>query len=105
MDSGIVFTGIYPGFMDTGMFKGATYSNKFYSQIWTGRDMLKPEFVANETVKAIEYEKREIVLPRQLGPWLYFAHNLPHRLQDYAATVSNSMKEFVGGPNRLKSKL
>ena len=91
--------------MNTGMFKGAKNSDKFYSYIWSGKDMLEPEFVADETVKAIEFEKRELILPWQLGHWLYFAHNLPHNVQDEAAIVSNSMKEFIGGPNRLKSKL
>lgn len=105
INEGIVFTGIYPHFMNTGMFKGAKNSDRLFSNIWTGKDMLEPEFVADETIKAIQFEKREVILPWQLGHWLYFAHNLPHIAQDEAALVSNSMKEFTGGPNTLKSKL
>ena len=105
MDEGIVVSGIYPHFMDTGMFKGAKNGDRLYTTMITGRDMLQPEYVAEETLNAILYEKREVILPYRLGHWLYFANNLPHALQDHAAIVSNSMKEFVGGPNRIKSKL
>merc|ERR1712013_320991 len=93
---GIVFSGIYPHFMNTGMFEGATNSEKLWCNMFTGKEMLEPEFVAEETVKAIEFEKREVVLPWQLAHWLYFSYHLPHSIQDCSAVTSNSMKAFMG---------
>eukprot|EP01084_Bolivina_argentea_P056802 103894_1 len=63
LDEGIVFTGIFPGFMNTGMFEGGSYISYMGSTFFTGSKMLEPEYVCDETIKAIKYEKREVFLP------------------------------------------
>merc|ERR1719464_1159512 len=104
-DEGIVFTGIYPGFMNTGMFEGAVYHNYLGSVLLSGRKMIEPEEVAMETMEAIKYEKREVTLPKALGHFLYVGQLLPFWFKDDIAIKTNSMKEFYGGQNRLASKL
>eukprot|EP01084_Bolivina_argentea_P014745 27577_1 len=104
MDEGIVITGIYPSYMDTGMFEGAKYNNSFGSTLITGKDLLDPKYVADEVIEAIKYEKRQVVLPKALGKWFSFVQHLSHELQDENANSAQSMKGFVGGKNRL-SKL
>eukprot|EP01084_Bolivina_argentea_P194812 334339_1 len=100
MDEGIVFTGVYPYFMNTGMFDGATRDDG-----GAITDMLEPEYVAQQALEAIQYEKRQIFLPYRMGIFLlYFKNLLPFGYVDDMAKKSNSMKHFVGGKNRL-SKL
>lgn len=103
-DEGIAFTGIYPGFMNTGMFEGAEYNDYLGSTLFSGRKMIEPEVVLEETMKAIKYEWREVILPYSLEPIIYYGKLLPLWFQDKLAVNTNSMKGFAGGKNRL-SKL
>merc|ERR1719464_254342 len=99
-DEGIVFTGIYPGFMNTGMFAGAEYHDYLGSTLFSGRKMIEPDVVLEETMKAIKYEKREVILPYSLEPILYYGKLLPLWFQDKLAIETNSMQGFSGGKNR-----
>eukprot|EP01084_Bolivina_argentea_P194813 334340_1 len=104
MDDGIVFTGIYPGFMNSGMFEGAKYTNYYGTILFTGEKMLETEYVANKTMDAIKYEKREVVLPPLSEYVVYLTPHFENELQDKMVINSIDMKKFVGGKNRL-SKL
>lgn len=103
-DEGIVFTGVYPSFMNTGMFEGAEYQDFLGSTLFSGRKMIEPDVVLEETMNAIKYEKREIVCPWSLEPILVYGKLLPRGFQDTLAVKTSSMKGFKGGKNRL-SKL
>eukprot|EP01084_Bolivina_argentea_P088140 159138_1 len=105
LDEGIVFTGIFPGVMNTGMFEGVEIKDYMGSTLLSGKEMLKPEDVAHETMEAIRYEKREVIVPQITGPVFYWSQALlPHKWLDNLAINSGNMKGFVGGQNRL-SKL
>ena len=86
------------------MFSGAEYRGYLGSTFFTGTKMLEQEYVAEQTIEAIRYEKREIILPPNMHFFAYLSPLLWDWLQDRMAVYTNSMSSFVGGKNRL-SKL
>ena len=86
------------------MFAGAEYNDYLGSTLFSGRKMIEPDVVLEETMEAIKYEKREVILPQSLEPIIYYGKLLPLWFQDKLAVNTNSMKGFSGGKNRL-SKL
>lgn len=89
---GITTTIIEPFYVDTGMFEGVKV------RPGVGLPILSPDYVAEQTVRAIQRDKQEVPLPPRIGltPVLRF---LPTKLFDRIMDllgVNDSMERFVG---------
>ncbi|MGH3090623.1 MAG: SDR family oxidoreductase [Rubrobacteraceae bacterium] len=90
--TGIKTTIIEPFYVDTGMFEGVRVKPG------VGLPILKPDYVAKQTVKAIQQNKQEVPLPPRIGltPVLRFLPtDLFDRVMDLLG-VNDSMEKFVG---------
>jgi len=90
----IKFSCICPFFINTGMFTGAKDSRFWWLRYFAY--ILEPEYVANEILKAIQYEKREIILPYRLGHLYSMEHILPDWLKDFLIVNGSNMSGFIG---------
>ena len=89
-DNQIQVTSICPGFIDTGMFDGASPPLLM--------PLLKPEKVASAIVQAIERDERIVIMPPMVraARWLKF---LPDRVTDFLAHrfgINQSMNHWEG---------
>jgi len=86
---GISMSCINPYFINTGMFNGTVTTKWWILRKFCGFDFLQPEYVANQIIDAIEYEKEEVFLPdiMRVG-WLLRYSMMPEWLATSLVTTS-----------------
>jgi len=87
---------IHPYFINTGMFDGTAASKAGMVAFFTGSEFLDAHYVADEVISAIQYEKRELVLPYRMGKIFLLEHALPHSIQDWMILRASDMRSFKG---------
>jgi all-trans-retinol dehydrogenase (NAD+) len=102
--TGIHTTCINPYMVNTGMFDGAIDSKTWFIRKIAGCEMLEPEYVASEIIRAIQYNIRDLVLPAKLSLMILFEHNMTDWMKDFLLSQGPCMKHLTGRVPTPKKK-
>ncbi|RUS76170.1 hypothetical protein EGW08_016082 [Elysia chlorotica] len=94
--TGVKTTVVCPGYIDTGMFRGFKYRFPLLMQ------ELKPTYVADKIIEAVQTDQQMLCLPRMVYMLLMIKGIVPVSVCDALAEftgVLNTMDDFVGRKN------
>jgi len=86
---------IQPYLINTGMFDGAVDSQTLIMRL-CGCYFLEQDYVADQIVRAIQYNKRNVILPTELSVITSWEHTMPDELKDYLLSIGPSFKQVIG---------
>eukprot|EP01083_Nonionella_stella_P077283 210949_1 len=88
-------TTIMPYLVNTGMFDGAVASKSIVMRL-CGCYFLEQDYVAAQIVRAIQYDIRNVILPKELSMICSWEHSLPNELKDYLLSIGPSFHQLMG---------